>query len=137
MKQTLALVLGIMCFLALTSLVFPSREPFVERPLIDYEKSMKDVRLKLNSMYGTLKQVRLNAMDIVNTGNRTKNLEKRIDDMFISNNAKIAAIDVKTMSKLDRIQFDASGKMLVCDVDGSNCETLGPVIAPLPVEKVV
>jgi hypothetical protein len=49
-------------------------------------------------------------MDIVNTGNRTKNLEKRIDDMFISNNAKIAAIDVKTMSKLDRIQFDASGR---------------------------
>jgi hypothetical protein len=83
----------------------------VERPLIDYEKSMKDVRLKLNSMYGTLKQVRLNAMDIVNTGNRTKNLEKRIvDDMFISNNAKIAAIDVETMSKLDRIQFDASGR---------------------------
>jgi hypothetical protein len=62
----------------------------VERPLIDYEKSMKD--LKLNSMYGTLKQVRLNAMDIVNTGNRTKNLEKRVDDMFISNNAKIAAM---------------------------------------------
>jgi hypothetical protein len=30
--------------------------------------------------------------------------------MFISNNAKIAAIDVKTMSKLDRIQFDASGR---------------------------
>jgi hypothetical protein len=82
----------------------------VERPLIDYEKSMKDVRLKLNSMYGTLKQVRLNAMDIVNTGNRTKNLEKRVDDMFISNNAKIAAIDVETMSKLDRIQFDASGR---------------------------
>jgi hypothetical protein len=34
-------------------------------------------------------------MDIVNTGNRTKNLEKRVDDMFISNNAKIAAIDVR------------------------------------------
>jgi hypothetical protein len=72
MKQTLALV-RIMCFLALTSLVFSIQGTVRERPR-DYEKSMKDVRLKLNSMYGT-KQVRLNAMDIVNTGNRTKNLE--------------------------------------------------------------
>jgi hypothetical protein len=56
--------------------------------------------------------------------------------MMVSNNSKIAAIELKTMSKLDRIQFDADGKMLVCDVDGSNCETLGPVVAPLPVTQV-
>jgi hypothetical protein len=54
--------------------------------------------------------------------------------MFISNNANLAAIDTKTMSKLDRIQFDASGKMLICDVDGSN-GTLGPVIV-LVTDKV-
>lgn len=135
-KQTLVAVLGATCILALMSLVCPARESFTQRPIVDYEKSMTDMRLKLNKVYGTLKQVRLNAMDIVNAGDRTKKLEKRVDDMMVSNNAKIAAIELKTMSKLDRIQFDADGKMLVCDVDGSNCETLGPVVAPLPVTKV-
>jgi hypothetical protein len=48
--------------------------------------------------------------------------------MFISNNAKIAAIDVKTMST-GPYPIRRFWKMLVCDVDGSNCETLGPVIA--------
>lgn len=130
MKQTLAIVLGFMCFVSLMSLVFPTREQFTERPLIDYEKAIQDIRLRLDGVYGALKQVRTNAMEIVNTGTRTKNLEKRVDD----NNAAIAAIKTKTMSKLDRIQFDSTGRMLVCDVDGSNCETLGPV---LPVQKVV
>jgi hypothetical protein len=66
----------------------------VERPLIDYEKSMKDVRLKLNSMYGTL------ASSFERDGHRQHRKQdeesrKRVDDMFISNNAKIAAIDVR------------------------------------------
>lgn len=131
MKQTVVVIPFVVCILALISFLVPAKEGFVERPVIDYGKAIRDVRMKLNEIYGTLKQVRLNTKNIMDMSVKSQALEKRVDDMFISNNANLAAIDTKAMSKLDRIQFDASGKMLVCDVDGSNCETLGPVIVPV------
>jgi hypothetical protein len=131
MKQTVV-VIPFVCVLALISFLVPAKEGFVERPVIDYGKAIRDVQL--NEIYGTFKQVRLNTKKYHGHECQVTSFRKRVDDMFISN-ANLAAIDTKTMSKLDRIQFDASGKMLICDVDGSNCVTLGPVIV-LVTDKV-
>jgi hypothetical protein len=50
-------------------------QSFVERPVIDYGKAIRDVRMKLNEIYGTLKQVRLNTKNIMDMSVKSQALE--------------------------------------------------------------
>jgi hypothetical protein len=53
----------------------PCQRRFVERPVIDYGKAIRDVRMKLNEIYGTLKQVRLNTKNIMDMSVKSQALE--------------------------------------------------------------
>lgn len=88
-----------------------------------YQKLYSDTKARFNAVASHVASA---ARDLASNDTpddpRMDALEDRMDEAFFD----LQAIDNAHRSKLDRLQFDESGSLLVCDVDGSNCDTLGP-----------
>jgi hypothetical protein len=118
--------IALVTWLAFPVTAFPVTEHFALAPTTsrDYTQGLYDVRVQLGSILGTLRQVAFNSANIEKDRVTARRLRDDVDRLFMST----YPIKPENRSKLDRLQFDDSGKLLVCDTDGSNCYTLGPVI---------